>query len=138
MLARRTAGDRRHRRTLASFPILAQAFAEKLKQGPVILGHQFGPNARVPLRKIDAPEKHPHHKVHDLIVDITTTEPVKRLLVILWAVGSHPRPIEFYLGLWNRHLKRRVRHLVMNKVHPMFGPRQPSLSPKLFVGRRSW
>src|SRR2546428_9379419 len=116
MLTRGTAGYRRHRRALASFPMLAQAFAEKLKQRPVILGHEFGPNARVPLREIDATEKHPHHKVHDLIVNIATTEPLNCSLVILWTVGSHPGLIEFYLCLWNRHLKGRVRHLVMNKV----------------------
>ena len=104
----------------------------------MILGQESGPDPRITLREIYAPEKHAHDQMHDLIIDRLTIEPVDRALVILRAIGRHPGFVEFDLGLVNSYLERRVGHFVMLEMHPVFWPRQSSLSSELFISWGPW
>ncbi len=103
----------------------------------MVLGQEPGPDACVPLREIYAPEKHAHDQVHDLIIDRLTIKPIDSALVILRAIGGHPGFIEFDLSFINTDLERRVGHLVMLEMHPVFWPRQAALRPELFIRRRA-
>ena len=104
----------------------------------MVLGQQPGPDARIPLRKIYAPEKHSHNEMHDLIIDRLTLKPVDHALVILRAVGCHPGFVEFDLSLVNTDLKRRVGHFVVLEMHPVFWSRQAPLGAELFISRSAW
>src|ERR1700682_3090588 len=128
-----------HRRCASSpFPIFAVTLFNELKNRPMVLGQQPRPDASVPLREIYAPEKHAHNQVHDLIIDRLAFKPVDRALVILRAIGRHPGFVEFYLGLVNTYLKRRVGHFVVLEMHPMSWSRQAPLGSELFVSRGPW
>src|ERR1700681_4282739 len=118
--------------------ILAEALFDQAENRPVVLGQQPGPDAGVALREIYTAEKHPHDQVHDLIINGLTLKPIDRPLVILRAVGSHPRLIQLNLCLINAHLERRVGHFIMRKIHPVLWTRQSSLCSQFLVSRCAW